>query len=81
LGWKEEGGIQSLGWKQGSDYQYLGPIFSSVDYKGDVEIPDWDGKLEVTKRGARFSVWDRKRFVDEDGQEKELSQFGVERET
>lgn len=58
-----------------------GPIISSLDYKGDAEIRDGEGKLEVTKRGARFSVWDRKKFVDGDGHEKRgVSSWGGKRD-
>ncbi|PNF34689.1 hypothetical protein B7P43_G05485 [Cryptotermes secundus] len=47
-----------------------GPPFSSLDYKGEAEIPEWERKPEVTERGALLSVWDTKKFIDGNGHEK-----------
>lgn len=52
-----------------------------MDYKGDAEIPDRERKPAVTKRGARFSVRDRKRFADGNEHEKRrVSNWGGKRD-
>jgi len=55
-------------------------VFSSWGGKRDVEMPDWEDRAGVFRRGPQYSTWDGNMYFDDDTQEKRsFSSWGGKR--
>jgi len=55
-------------------------VFSSWGGKRDVEMPDWEDRARVFRRGPQFSIWDGNMYFDDDTHEKRaFSSWGGKR--